>query len=154
MEVPDHISQCGLLRDFMCWLNLQVRSLTLDVRVWEPSVISYFQAVGNAYANTIWEEQLTADGRSLDESRCAKTIYWFFFISLHVLLHFSKSNSFCEVLFAEGQTTIGTDLLLMLQEGNQIPETQYQSRKNLSRQRFVLYTMRFIAGQFIALVAF
>ncbi|KAK9113346.1 hypothetical protein Syun_020143 [Stephania yunnanensis] len=36
----------------------KVRSLTLDVKVWEPSVIALFQSLGNAYANTIWEELL------------------------------------------------------------------------------------------------
>jgi Arf-GAP/coiled-coil/ANK repeat/PH domain-containing protein len=40
----------------------QVRSLTLDVRVWEPSVIGYFQSVGNAFANSIWEEGLSIEG--------------------------------------------------------------------------------------------
>jgi hypothetical protein len=37
---------------------LQVRSLTLDVRAWEPSVINLFQSLGNTFANTIWEEML------------------------------------------------------------------------------------------------
>ncbi|XP_031402971.1 ADP-ribosylation factor GTPase-activating protein AGD3 [Punica granatum] len=36
----------------------KVRSLTLDVKVWEPSVISLFQALGNAFANSVWEESL------------------------------------------------------------------------------------------------
>ncbi|XP_042502542.1 ADP-ribosylation factor GTPase-activating protein AGD3-like [Macadamia integrifolia] len=36
----------------------KVRSLTLDVKVWEPSVISLFQSLGNAYANSVWEEML------------------------------------------------------------------------------------------------
>nr|CAB3453917.1 unnamed protein product [Digitaria exilis] len=36
----------------------KVRSLTLDVRVWEPSVINLFQSLGNAFANTVWEEML------------------------------------------------------------------------------------------------
>jgi Arf-GAP/coiled-coil/ANK repeat/PH domain-containing protein len=36
----------------------KVRSLTLDVKVWEPSVISLFQALGNTFANTVWEELL------------------------------------------------------------------------------------------------
>ncbi|CAK9861220.1 unnamed protein product [Sphagnum jensenii] len=40
----------------------KVRSLTLDVRVWEPSVIGYFQSVGNAFANSIWEEGLSIEG--------------------------------------------------------------------------------------------
>lgn len=37
---------------------MQVRSLTLDVKVWEPSVITLFQSLGNAFANSIWEELL------------------------------------------------------------------------------------------------
>ncbi|KAF6168676.1 hypothetical protein GIB67_026562 [Kingdonia uniflora] len=36
----------------------KVRSLTLDLKVWEPSVISLFQSLGNTYANSIWEESL------------------------------------------------------------------------------------------------
>ncbi|XVF11424.1 hypothetical protein REPUB_Repub08aG0026300 [Reevesia pubescens] len=33
----------------------KVRSLTLDVKVWEPSVLALFQSLGNIYANSIWE---------------------------------------------------------------------------------------------------
>ncbi|KAL8230125.1 hypothetical protein R6Q57_015025 [Mikania cordata] len=36
----------------------KVRSLTLDVKVWEPSVITLFQCLGNAFANSVWEESL------------------------------------------------------------------------------------------------
>ncbi|XP_061994866.1 ADP-ribosylation factor GTPase-activating protein AGD3 [Rosa rugosa] len=36
----------------------KVRSLTLDVKVWEPSVINLFQSLGNAFANSVWEELL------------------------------------------------------------------------------------------------
>nr|CAB3481571.1 unnamed protein product [Digitaria exilis] len=36
----------------------KVRSLTLDVRVWEPSVINLFQSLGNMFVNDIWEEML------------------------------------------------------------------------------------------------
>lgn len=36
----------------------QVRSLTLDVRAWDPSVINLFQSLGNTFANSIWEELL------------------------------------------------------------------------------------------------
>lgn len=35
-----------------------MRSLTLDVKVWEPSVIGFFQSIGNEYANSLWEELL------------------------------------------------------------------------------------------------
>ncbi|XP_047322736.1 ADP-ribosylation factor GTPase-activating protein AGD3 isoform X2 [Impatiens glandulifera] len=34
----------------------KVRSLTLDVKVWEPSVINLFQSLGNTFANSVWEE--------------------------------------------------------------------------------------------------
>lgn len=34
----------------------KVRSLTLDVKVWEPSVINLFQSVGNLFGNSVWEE--------------------------------------------------------------------------------------------------
>ncbi|CAK9195534.1 unnamed protein product [Sphagnum jensenii] len=55
----------------------KVRSLTLDVRVWEPSVISYFQSVGNAYANSIWEEGLSIEGstRNLSLGQSAERDY-------------------------------------------------------------------------------
>ncbi|CAI9786858.1 unnamed protein product [Fraxinus pennsylvanica] len=38
----------------------KVRSLILDVKVWEPSVITLFQALGNVFANSIWEGLLQA----------------------------------------------------------------------------------------------
>lgn len=38
----------------------KVRSLTLDVRVWEPSVINLFQSLGNMFVNRVWEETLTS----------------------------------------------------------------------------------------------
>ncbi|KAL3835748.1 hypothetical protein ACJIZ3_010484 [Penstemon smallii] len=42
----------------------KVRSLTLDVKVWEPSVISLFQSLGNTFANSVWEELLQSNGVS------------------------------------------------------------------------------------------
>ncbi|XP_047944708.1 ADP-ribosylation factor GTPase-activating protein AGD3-like [Salvia hispanica] len=39
----------------------KIRSLTLDVKVWEPSVISMFQALGNVFVNSIWEGLLRAN---------------------------------------------------------------------------------------------
>ncbi|CAL5444356.1 unnamed protein product [Camellia sinensis] len=38
----------------------KVRSLALDVKVWEPSVINLFQALGNTFVNSIWEGLLPA----------------------------------------------------------------------------------------------
>ncbi|KAG6495451.1 hypothetical protein ZIOFF_043275 [Zingiber officinale] len=48
----------------------KVRSLTLDVRVWEPSVINLFQSLGNTFANSIWEKSLplTSNGNLEDVS--------------------------------------------------------------------------------------
>lgn len=42
----------------LCDFLLQVRSLTLDVKAWEPSVINLFQSLGNTFANSVWEELL------------------------------------------------------------------------------------------------
>lgn len=36
----------------------KVRSTTLDVKVWEPSVMALFTATGNTFANRVWEERL------------------------------------------------------------------------------------------------
>lgn len=47
----------------------KVRSLTLDVRVWEPSVIALFQSLGNVYSNSIWEEFLHARNSSQADER-------------------------------------------------------------------------------------
>ncbi|RAL38692.1 hypothetical protein DM860_002670 [Cuscuta australis] len=40
----------------------KVRSLTLDVRVWEPSVLALFESLGNAFVNSVWEESLQSRG--------------------------------------------------------------------------------------------
>jgi len=68
-------SICVFCRFTPCLYVWQVRSLTLDVRVWEPSVMGYFQAVGNSYANTIWEELLASDSIGSEElsERCAQS---------------------------------------------------------------------------------
>ncbi|XP_010523475.1 PREDICTED: ADP-ribosylation factor GTPase-activating protein AGD1-like [Tarenaya hassleriana] len=42
----------------------KVRSLTLDVKVWEPSVLTLFQSLGNIYVNSVWEELLYSKGKS------------------------------------------------------------------------------------------
>nr|XP_023877760.1 ADP-ribosylation factor GTPase-activating protein AGD1-like isoform X1 [Quercus suber] len=36
----------------------KVRSLRLDVKVWDPPVLNLFKSLGNVYANSIWEELL------------------------------------------------------------------------------------------------
>ncbi|KAK9027978.1 hypothetical protein V6N11_067794 [Hibiscus sabdariffa] len=45
----------------------KVRSLTLDVKVWEPSVVELFRTLGNSYCNSIWEG-LLLQNESVDES--------------------------------------------------------------------------------------
>ncbi|KAH0743073.1 hypothetical protein KY290_031066 [Solanum tuberosum] len=42
----------------------KVRSITLDVRVWEPTILDLFRTLGNYYCNSMWEKllQLPSDG--------------------------------------------------------------------------------------------
>ncbi|XP_049401607.1 ADP-ribosylation factor GTPase-activating protein AGD2-like isoform X2 [Solanum stenotomum] len=42
----------------------KVRSITLDVRVWEPTILDLFRTLGNSYCYSVWEEllQLPSDG--------------------------------------------------------------------------------------------
>ncbi|KAI5678297.1 hypothetical protein M9H77_09247 [Catharanthus roseus] len=42
----------------------KVRSINLDVKVWEPTVLKLFQALGNAYCNSVWEELLLIKNES------------------------------------------------------------------------------------------
>ncbi|XP_020399246.1 ADP-ribosylation factor GTPase-activating protein AGD1-like [Zea mays] len=64
----------------------KVRSLTLDVRVWEPSVINLFQSLGNMFVNSIWEEMLSDDNSSADGSDTSQ------------YLSVSKPNLFMRIL--------------------------------------------------------
>ncbi|GKA36055.1 ADP-ribosylation factor GTPase-activating protein AGD3-like protein [Tanacetum coccineum] len=47
----------------------KVRSLELDVKIWEPSVIMLFQSLGNGFVNSIWEKSLTRRSMESDKSR-------------------------------------------------------------------------------------
>uniref|UniRef100_A0A1J3I5P2 ADP-ribosylation factor GTPase-activating protein AGD1 n=3 Tax=Noccaea caerulescens TaxID=107243 RepID=A0A1J3I5P2_NOCCA len=51
----------------------KVRSLTLDVKVWEPSVLTLFQSLGNVYVNSVWEELLNSESRSSSASKSSGT---------------------------------------------------------------------------------
>ncbi|AQK68560.1 ADP-ribosylation factor GTPase-activating protein AGD3 [Zea mays] len=64
----------------------KVRSLTLDVGVWEPSVINLFQSLGNMFVNSIWEETLPDDNSSADGSDTSQ------------YLSVSKPNLFMRIL--------------------------------------------------------
>ncbi|CAM8956365.1 unnamed protein product [Rhodiola kirilowii] len=44
----------------------KVRSITLDVKVWEPTILDLFRALGNEFCNAIWEELLLLKIEGLD----------------------------------------------------------------------------------------
>ncbi|EXC33077.1 ADP-ribosylation factor GTPase-activating protein AGD4 [Morus notabilis] len=48
--------------------QLQVRSLRLDVKVWEPTILDLFRNLGNAYCNSIWEGLLLLEDVRADDS--------------------------------------------------------------------------------------
>ncbi|KAH0850695.1 hypothetical protein HID58_095338 [Brassica napus] len=66
-------ADCGAPEPDWASLNLGVRSLTLDVKVWEPSVLTLFQSLGNVYVNSVWEELLNSESRSSSASRSSGT---------------------------------------------------------------------------------
>ncbi|CAL1381260.1 unnamed protein product [Linum trigynum] len=45
----------------------KVRSLTFDVKVWEPTVLDLFRALGNAYSNSLWEGMLLLENKRIRE---------------------------------------------------------------------------------------
>jgi hypothetical protein len=49
---------------------LQVRSLRLDVKVWDPSVLNLFMSLGNVYVNSIWEELLHSKSTFQADEMC------------------------------------------------------------------------------------
>ncbi|KAL2927138.1 ADP-ribosylation factor GTPase-activating protein AGD2 [Bienertia sinuspersici] len=73
----------------------KVRSITLDVRVWEPTMLELFQALGNAYCNSVWEELLPVDNGSKYESDCIVKP------SSHD--PFSKKEKYIQMKYAEKQ---------------------------------------------------
>ncbi|KAL2329101.1 hypothetical protein Fmac_022528 [Flemingia macrophylla] len=46
----------------------KVRSITLDVKVWEPTILELFGSLGNAYCNSVWEGLLQLDHEREGES--------------------------------------------------------------------------------------
>ncbi|WRX14051.1 Arf GTPase activating protein - like 1 [Theobroma cacao] len=52
----------------------KVRSLTLDVKVWEPSIVELFRTLGNAYCNSVWEGSLLKNERVDDTNAISTSI--------------------------------------------------------------------------------
>ncbi|XP_009148425.1 ADP-ribosylation factor GTPase-activating protein AGD4 [Brassica rapa] len=50
----------------------KVRSLTLDVKVWEPTILDLFRNLGNLYCNSLWEGLLHLDDDSENESTLSR----------------------------------------------------------------------------------
>lgn len=46
----------------------KVRSLTLDVKVWESTILDLFRSLGNAYCNSVWEGPFLLETGSMDKS--------------------------------------------------------------------------------------
>ncbi|XP_062172675.1 ADP-ribosylation factor GTPase-activating protein AGD4-like isoform X2 [Alnus glutinosa] len=46
----------------------KVRSLMLDVKVWEPTVLDLFQNLGNSFCNSVWEGLLLLENERTNES--------------------------------------------------------------------------------------
>ncbi|XP_020525000.1 ADP-ribosylation factor GTPase-activating protein AGD2 isoform X3 [Amborella trichopoda] len=47
----------------------KVRSLTFDVKVWEPAIMDLFRELGNAYCNSVWEGLLQVEDERGDVSK-------------------------------------------------------------------------------------
>eukprot|EP00891_Asterochloris_glomerata_P008374 jgi/Astpho2/8374/e_gw1.00122.15.1_t len=52
----------------------KVRSLTLDVKVWDTAVLGMMEGIGNAVANEVWEEQLQAASNNVPT--CCRSSAW------------------------------------------------------------------------------
>lgn len=53
---------------------VQVRSCTLDTKVWEPPVLGLFRQLGNTYANAVWEGQAAGTGASAGGAASRSTV--------------------------------------------------------------------------------
>ncbi|KAH6833386.1 ARF GTPase-activating protein [Perilla frutescens var. hirtella] len=83
----------------------KVRSLTLDVKVWEPSVISMFQALGNVFVNSIWEGLLrpntTVQADEIPIRSFESEKYRQFFTKPHHTGHISLKEKFINAKYVE-----------------------------------------------------
>ncbi|PON55872.1 Arf GTPase activating protein [Trema orientale] len=51
----------------------KVRSLKLDVKVWEPTILDLFRNLGNAYCNSLWEGLLQLENARKDDANALIT---------------------------------------------------------------------------------
>lgn len=111
-------------------ISLQVRSLTLDVKVWEPSVIALFQSLGNTFANSVWEESLQARGAFQVNVSAARLVTCSNHFSSEVYLHLSDVSWPLE-------TEAHTDLIKSNSStsASQVMLIPFQPRRNSSMQR-------------------
>ncbi|KAL6899447.1 hypothetical protein ACP4OV_006105 [Aristida adscensionis] len=91
----------------------KVRSLRLDVKVWEPVIMDLFHALGNDYANSIWEALLPKDDQGMDESNGA-----ILFIekpkpsdAFSIKERYIQTKYVDKLLFARDTKQIATDIL-------------------------------------------
>ncbi|KAL7139720.1 hypothetical protein ABFS83_09G072500 [Erythranthe nasuta] len=83
----------------------KVRSLTLDVKVWEPSVITLFQALGNVFVNSIWEGLLrssrTVQADEIPMRSFESDKYKQFLTKPHHSNHISVKEKFIQAKYVE-----------------------------------------------------
>ncbi|KAK4436761.1 ADP-ribosylation factor GTPase-activating protein AGD3 [Sesamum alatum] len=83
----------------------KVRSLTLDVKAWEPSVIALFQALGNVFVNSVWEGVLRASRTVQADEIPIRTFesdkHKQFFSKPHHNDHISVKEKFIHAKYAE-----------------------------------------------------
>ncbi|KAK9691368.1 hypothetical protein RND81_09G192700 [Saponaria officinalis] len=123
-EIPgnDHCAECSAPEPEWASLNLgilmciecsgahrnlgvhisKVRSITLDVKVWEPTLLELFRGLGNAFCNSVWEELLPPDKDRNDESASSGTSI----VKPSSHDPFNKKEKYVQMKYAEKQLII------------------------------------------------
>lgn len=76
-----------------------MRSLTLDVKVWEPTILDLFRNLGNLYCNSLWEGLLHLD----DDWYDSKDIKHLCLVSQ--IMHVADVVQFCAFCSEDGTTS-------------------------------------------------
>lgn len=124
-------------------ISLQVRSLTLDVKVWEPSVIALFQSLGNTFANSVWEESLQARGAFHVNVSAARLVSCSTHFLSEVHLHLSD-------IIWPLETEAHTDLINSTSSisASQVMLIPFQPRRNSSMQRSTIIPCNCLKNEF------